>query len=237
MLPICDNIPARRFPLAMWSLIALNTAIFFFEQTLMPAQLEKLFENCGINPALLTQALRNPQVAQLRGELLTFLTSLFLHGGWFHFLSNMWVLYLFGDNVEDSMGPVRFLLFYLLCGVLAGGTHVLVNPDSSVPVIGASGAISGVLAAYLMLYPYARVITLIPIFIFPWFVALPAWIFIGLWYVTQVFEGVLALAEEVAYTGVAWWAHVGGFLAGLALCPILVRQPHRNRYPDEYRPW
>jgi membrane associated rhomboid family serine protease len=113
----------------------------------------------------------------------------------------------------------------------------MANPTSWVPTIGASGAISGVLAAYFLLYPYARVLTLIPIFIFPWFVELPAVLFIGLWYLTQVYEGVLAIAEGVAYSGVAWWAHVGGFLAGLTLAPLFVRRPHRRRYADEYAPW
>lgn len=162
---------------------------------------------------------------------------MFLHGGWLHFLSNMWVLYLFGDNVEDRMGPVRFLIFYLLCGLVAGWVHVLVNPTSQVPTFGASGAISGVMAAYLLLFPNAMVVTLIPIFIFPWFVPLPAVLFIALWYFTQLFEGVLSLLEEVAFSGVAWWARVCGFLAGLLLAPLFVRRPHRKRYADEYAPW
>nr|BAL53805.1 rhomboid family protein [uncultured Planctomycetota bacterium] len=221
----------------MWALIAANTLVFFLEQTLTPRELEKLFRLCGIVPAATTTVLRDHVWALLPSELLRFITSLFLHGGWLHFLGNMWTLYLFGDNVEDRMGPVRFLLFYLLCGVLAGWIHVLAHPTSLVPTIGASGAIAGVLAAYLLLYPYATVITLIPLFIFPWFVELPAVVFIGLWYLTQVFEGTLALAVDVAYGGVAWWAHIGGFLAGLTLTPFFLRRPHRKPYPDEYAPW
>lgn len=237
MLPICDNIPARRFPLAMWSLVALHSVIFLLEQTLTPSQLEKLFFLCGVLPARTVQLTHAFDWKMLLSDGLTFITSIFLHGGWLHFLGNMWVLYLFGDNVEDRMGPIRFLLFYLICGVCAGWTHVLFYPTSQVPTIGASGAIAGVLGAYVLLYPHASVLTLIPVFIFPWFVELPAVVFIGLWYLTQVFAGVLALADEVAYSGVAWWAHVGGFLAGLILAPLFVRRPHRPRYADEYRPW
>jgi membrane associated rhomboid family serine protease len=237
MLPICDTIPSRRFPLAMWSLIGLNTVVFFLEQTLRPAELEKLFWLYGINPAYTTALIREGAWPELLQELYCFVTSMFLHGGWLHFLSNMWVLYLFGDNVEDRMGPVRFLLFYLVCGLVAGWVHVLFNPTSEVPTIGASGAISGVMAAYLLLFPNATVITLIPIFIFPWFVPLPAVLFIALWYFTQLFEGVLSLSEDVAFSGVAWWAHIGGFLAGLTLAPLFARRPHRKRYADEYAPW
>ncbi|MCS7168726.1 MAG: rhomboid family intramembrane serine protease [Gemmatales bacterium] len=237
MIPLWDNIPARRFPLAMWAFIALNTLVFLLEQTLKPAELERLFWLNGIVPAYTLRLIQEGSWPLLATEVVPLFTSMFLHGGWLHFLGNMWTLYLFGDNVEDRMGTARFAIFYLACGILAGVFHILAEPMSYVPAIGASGAISGVLGAYLLLYPYARVFTLVPIFIFPWLVELPAVIFIGFWYLTQVFEGVLAIAHEVAYQGVAWWAHIGGFLAGLTLTPFFVRRPHRPRFADEFRPW
>jgi membrane associated rhomboid family serine protease len=164
---------------------------------------------------------------------------MFLHGGWMHVIANMWTLYLFGDAVEDRMGPVRYLIFYLLCGLAAGLTHFLTNPTSPVPCIGASGAIAGVLGAYLVLFPTARILTLIPILFFPFIVEIPAVVFLGIWFASQFFSGTLSLISTQYYEGVAWWAHVGGFVAGIVLLPAFKKsaQEYRRYYPDEYRPW
>jgi membrane associated rhomboid family serine protease len=162
-----------------------------------------------------------------------------LHGGWLHLIGNMWVLYLFGDNVEDRMGPARYLAFYLLCGLAASLTHYAINPGSTVPTIGASGAISGVLGAYLLLFPTARVITLVPVFIIPFFFEIPAVVYLGFWFVMQLFSGTLSLAGTESSEGVAWWAHVGGFVTGMALLPVFKksRKQYRHYYADEYWPW
>lgn len=150
--------------------------------------------------------------------LITLVTSLFLHGGWLHLGGNMLYLWIFGDNVEDKLGHVRYFFFYLLCGLAASSLHIYITPTSTLPTVGASGAISGVLGAYVLMFPKARVLTLIPIFIFIQLAELPAYIIIGLWFVLQFFNGVLSLGYTTSSMGgVAWWAHVGGFVAGLIL--------------------
>ena len=161
---------------------------------------------------------------------------MFLHGGWLHIISNMWTLYIFGDNVEDRMGTMRYLIFYFICGLAAGLVHVFTNLNSTIPTVGASGAIAGVLGAYFLLYPNARVITLIPIFFFPLFVELPAITYLGIWILTQIFSGVLSLGLPEDVGGVAFWAHVGGFIAGVMLHWLFVKSRRRFRAlsPDEW---
>jgi membrane associated rhomboid family serine protease len=163
---------------------------------------------------------------------------MFLHGGWAHLIGNMVYLWIFGDNVEDRLGHGRYLAFYLLAGVAAGLAHAYLNPGSAIPTVGASGAISGVLGGYLMLFPHARVLTLVPVLFFFDVVELPALLYLGFWFVMQVVSGALASALAEAAGGVAWWAHVGGFVVGMALGPLLRR---RRRYPRvwraEYAPW
>ncbi len=236
MLPIKDTVQARSFPLVNWLLISLNVVAFLMQLQAGP-EIERLVYTLGVIPrALLEEG--GPH------EYLTLLTSMFLHGGWVHLFSNMLALYIFGDNVEDRMGPLRYLLFYLLCGVLAALAHVYFNPQSTVPTIGASGAIAGVLGAYLMLFPRARVITLIPIFFLPYFVELPAVLYLGIWFISQLFNGALAIiASQPGLGGVAWWAHAGGFVAGAVLVWFFagatrpVRRRRRPVYADEYFPW
>ena len=167
---------------------------------------------------------------------LTLLTCVFLHGGWLHFLGNMWFLWIFGDNVEDCFGHVGYLIFYLLAGVAASAVHLVSTPDSMIPTIGASGAIAGVMGAYFLLYPHARVLTFIPIFFFLYMVVVPAPIFLGVWFLIQFFQGSLQLGDTEA-TGVAWWAHIGGFVFGAGLAWILyhvhgLRPPVHERYDD-----
>lgn len=234
MFPIRDTAQSRSFPIVTWLIIVANVAAFLLEVTLGQAELGRFTRTWGMVPARLLGNIGLGQIA-------TIFTSMFLHGGWFHLISNMWALYIFGDNVEDRMGHVRFLLFYLLCGVAAAAAHVWTGPESVVPVIGASGALSGILGAYLILFPTARVITLVPLLFLPWFVEIPAVLYLVIWFVSQLFNGLFSLGAAgtvAAYGGVAWWAHVGGFVAGLVLVKLFERRRAYPRwYADEYWPW
>jgi membrane associated rhomboid family serine protease len=231
MIPLKDTVQSRSFPIVNWMLITLNLLAFF---TLVSAgsQAEIWVAILGVVPA---RFLNHPSLF----EFVTIFTSMFLHGGWAHLFGNMLALYIFGDNVEDRLGSGRYLFFYLFCGLAAALAHIGLNPDSPVPTVGASGAISGVMAAYLLFFSSARVITVIFIFILPWFVEIPAVIFIGFWFLSQLFNGVLmVVAGAQAFGGVAFWAHIGGFIAGLVLGPLIARRRYIRRvYADEYYPW
>lgn len=231
MLPLQDTIPSRSLPVVNWLLIAANVLIFMMMLSLGP-RAQVLVTALGVVPARLLQEING-------WGILTLFTSMFLHGGWAHLISNMLALYIFGDNVEDRMGSGRYLFFYLASGVAAALVHIGFNPQSTIPTIGASGAISGVLAAYFLFFPSARVITLMPFFFLPWFVEIPAVIYLGFWFVSQVFNGFLTIVTGMqAFGGVAWWAHVGGFVAGLVLGPLLARRRYVRRvYVDEFFPW
>ena len=248
MFPIKDTVPSRSFPIVNWLLIAANLLVFVLvELPLGSRQLSRLVLTFGVVPAqcaapFLT-ARPTAALAAGRGLLagcgLPLLSSMFLHGGWFHLISNLWALYIFGDNVEDRMGSGRYLVFYLFSGVVAGLTQVAADPVSQVPAIGASGAIAGVLGAYLILYPSARVITLVPLFFLPWFIEIPALVYLGVWFASQFLSGVASL-DVAAGGGVAYWAHIGGFVCGLVLVWVLARPARRRSYrafADEYRPW
>lgn len=232
MLPLKDTVPSRSFPIVNWMLIILNVLAFLWLSGAGPWQ-ERLINAFALIPRRLVLDWSNPF------EYATIFTSMFMHGGWAHLLSNMLALYIFGDNVEDRMGSGRYLVFYLLSGVAAALAHVFFNPLSPLPTVGASGAISGVLAAYLLFFPTARVITLIPLFFLPWFVEIPAIIYLGMWFVSQLFNGMFAVAAGIqALGGVAWWAHIGGFVAGFILAPLFARRRVIRRvYIDEYSPW
>jgi len=228
VIPIRDTVPRRHLPVVTWTLIAINVLVFLYELTLGPHQLGQLFYLFGIVPARYS----HPAWAQFVGfpadDWWPFLTSMFLHGGWLHIIGNMWVLWIFGDNVEDVMGPIRYLLFYLVCGLFAGVTQWLTNFSATVPTIGASGAIAGVLGAYFVLFPRAKIVTLLPIFFWPFFVDLPAVFYLLMWFFLQLFSGAIAgLSSHVG--GIAWWAHVGGFLFGALLCWWLVKRHRRPR--------
>jgi len=234
MLPLQDTIRARSMPVVNWLIIAANVFVFLIEASLGPRQLEVFITRFGV------VAWRFLTVDGSR-QFATLFTSMFLHGGWFHLISNMWALYIFGDNIEDRMGHFRYLLFYLLCGVAAGLAHIFTGPTSRVPTVGASGAISGVMGAYLVLFPYSRVLTLVPLFFFFDIIAIPALLYIGFWFVSQLFNGLFALAVAGpfgTYGGVAWWAHVGGFIAGVLLVKLFERRrSYHHWHPDEYWPW
>jgi membrane associated rhomboid family serine protease len=230
MIPIQDTQPSRHVPVVTWLLIGLNSLAFFYELSLTPRELELFLQLVGMVPA---------RIASDPTALWTMLSSMFFHGGWMHFLGNMWTLYLFGDNVEDRLGPVHYLLFYLLCGLAAGWAQFAAQPDSPLPAIGASGAIAGVLGAYFVMFPTATIITLVPVFFLPLFLEVPAVVYLGVWFLTQLFSGVLSLSGAPQMGGVAWWAHIGGFVAGLLLLPVLKlpAMQYREHYADEYWPW
>ncbi|MGF1467958.1 MAG: rhomboid family intramembrane serine protease [Sandaracinaceae bacterium] len=214
MIPIRDENPTRTRPVVVWVLIALNVALFLFEWSLGPEGFQAFTFLWGVIPARL---LSGYDVL----AWITPLTSMFMHGGWMHIIGNMWFLFVFGDNVEDEVGRGRFVLFYLLCGLAAVAAQVAMDPTSRVPMVGASGAIAGVLAGYVRLHPRARVLTLIPIFIFIQFVYLPAFLFIFIWFGLQLLSGVVSIGtigQDVG--GTAFFAHIGGFVAGYLLIPL-----------------
>lgn len=232
MIPIRDINKTRRTPIVTWALIGANVLIFVATLSLDRAAGEALVMRFGVIPDVLVHG----SWTTLRGEggaigsLITPITSMFLHGGLLHLGSNMLFLHVFGDNVEDVLGRGRFVLFYLVCGLGAVAGQILVDPESVVPMIGASGAISGVLAGYMTLFPHARVVTLVPIFIFIHFMDLPAGFFIVLWFALQLVQGYLSLGIIAdGGGGVAWFAHIGGFLAGLVCVRLLYRGPRGLR--------
>ena len=232
MIPIRDINQTRRRPVVTWALIGANVLIFVGSLSLGRTEAEALVLRFGVIPDVIVHGDWTVTRADggALGSWVTAFTSMFLHGGLLHLGSNMLFLHVFGDNVEDVLGRGRFLLFYTLCGLGAVAGQILVDPNSMVPMIGASGAISGVLAGYLTLFPHARVVTLIPIFIFIHFMEVPAGIFIVLWFVLQLVLGYLSLGVIAdGGGGVAWFAHIGGFLAGLVCVRMLYRKPMGRR--------
>lgn len=209
MIPLKDINPTKRRPVVTWGLIALNLGVWIFQLT-TGADVAKDF---GVIPLELTHEPGIASYARL-------VSSMFVHGGWFHLLGNMWFLHVFGDNVEDAIGRGPYLGFYVAAGLAAAALHVVIDPMSEVPMVGASGAIAGVLGGYLILHPKARVITLFFVF----FVELPAWIFLFVWFGLQLFHGFSSLNDDVSHDGgVAFFAHVGGFVAGLAMIWVMKR--------------
>jgi membrane associated rhomboid family serine protease len=227
MFPIRDTIPTRHVPWMTWLLIAVNVFVFLMEVSLPPDALQQAIFLFGIVPARYTHPGWATQVGYPH-TYWPFFTTMFLHGGWLHIIGNMWVLWIFGDNVEDRMGPFRFLTFYLFCGIAAGIVHIVTNPGSTVPAVGASGAIAGVMAAYLALYPKARILAVFPIIFYPLFFTLPAYLYLGFWFLTQFFSGTLAIASHREVTGIAVWAHVGGFATGLLTFWVFLRREPRG---------
>jgi membrane associated rhomboid family serine protease len=234
MFPIRDDQPRSSTPYVTYFLIGLNLVIYFFEWMLQvsdPASLKTLVYQFGVVPSHLSALLSGSPRYPLVAVVLPFFTSMFLHGSWMHVIGNMWFLYIFGDNVEDYLGHFKYLVFYLLGGLIAMAAQVAVDPASTVPTLGASGAIAGVLGAYFVLYPRARVLT----WIFVVIIYLPAWIILGYWFVFQFLSGA---ATSIAYEGrnmggVAFWAHVGGFIAGALLIKLFPPRP--RRYPYAYQ--
>ena len=220
MLPIRDTIPARHFPVVNYLLIGINIVVYLVQMQLGP-ELERFVYTYGLVPARYSL----PQVSAYfttGQQLLSLLSFMFLHGGIWHLLGNMWTLYIFGDNVEDHLGHLRYLLFYLLCGLASGLSHLFLNQQSNIPTIGASGAIAGVMGAYFILYPRSRILTLIPIFFIPWFIEISAFFFLALWFLLQFVNATLSGGGA---GGIAWWAHIGGFIFGIVFLKIFQLLP------------
>jgi membrane associated rhomboid family serine protease len=232
MLPIKDDQPRYSTPYVNTFLIVLNILIYFYQWTLGPRGGEAFAQIYGEVPAHLAAFMGGSQRYTLPDVVIPFFTSMFLHGGWMHVLGNMWFLYIFGDNIEDYLGHFKYLIFYLLSGLLAMATQVVMYPHSNVPTVGASGAIAGVLGAYFLLYPRARVLTWFFVFV----LYLPAWIVLGEWFVLQFAAGTASLSSAQPgrdLGGVAVWAHVGGFLAGMAMIKLF--RERADRHPYAYR--
>ncbi len=235
MLPIRDTVQSRTPPIVTVLLIVVNAVIFIYQISL-GSRLDNFISHFGFVPTRFFYLLERGNIVF---GVLPLFTSMFLHGGWFHIIGNMWYLWIFGDNVEDRMGHIRFLIFYILCGICAGLAHGFMNFRSGIPTVGASGAIAGVMGAYFILYPRARIWTLIPFFFFAQFVEIPAFVFLGFWILMQLFIGTFSLGMGPLSGGVAWWAHIGGFVAGAVLVFVFKRRERfiTRRFADEYRPW
>jgi len=220
MIPIRDTIASKNYPVVNYTLISINVVFFLFELS-QGANLDRFLYIYGLVPARYSM----PQISSYfttGQQLLSLLSFMFLHGGFWHLLGNMWFLYIFGDNIEDRLGPFRYLVFYLLCGITSGLSHLLLNLHSNMPTIGASGAIAGVMGAYLVLHPHSKILTLIPIIFIPWFIEIPAFFFLGFWFVLQFLN---ATGSHGNLGGIAWWAHIGGFVFGIVYLKIFLALP------------
>jgi len=222
VIPLKDDIPSETFPFVNYGIIGLNFIIFFYEISLGAGALSKFIYNFGFVPYKFTYILKC-STCPLSDALLPPLSSMFIHGGWFHILGNMLFLYIFGDNIEDALGHLKYFIFYLLSGLAAAILQYLIHPFSKAPMIGASGAIAGVLGAYFILYPRARVFTLVFLFIFVDIIPIPAFLYIIFWFLIQVFSGSASLVLKGA-GGVAWWAHIGGFIGGIFMVFIFKKK-------------
>ena len=220
MFPLRDTTRSQNYPVVNILLIATNVLLYIV-QTAQGPQQDQFIYTYGLVPARYSVPEISVHFTSFQ-QALALLSFMFLHGGIWHLLGNMWSLYIFGDNVEDRLGPFRYLLFYLLCGWASGLFHLFLNWQSPIPTIGASGAIAGVMGAYLILFPHSRILTLIPILIIPYFIEIPAYFFLGIWFLLQFFG---AAGSDAQGGGIAWWAHVGGFIAGMILVKVLERVP------------
>lgn len=224
MFPLRDTVRSYHRPVMTWVIIALNTLVFIYMLLLNNSATEQFVYDFGLIPARWhTDPVR---------FVITLFTGMFLHGGWLHFLTNMWTLFIFGDNVEDRMGPIGFLVFYLLGGLAASLLQFISGPNSMVPVIGASGAIAGVLGAYIVLLPRSRVVTLIFVFFFATTIRIPAVFYLGFWFLSQVYYGLSSLGAVSG--GVAWWAHIGGFVFGLLMVKRFLFRPRPLPRPNYF---
>jgi membrane associated rhomboid family serine protease len=220
MIPIRDTIQSKNYPVVNNIIIAAN-ALVYLVQLGQGEELTKFILTYGLVPARYSV----PHIASYFSfgqQVFSFFSFMFLHGGFLHLLGNMWSLYIFGDNVEDRLGPLRYLFFYLLCGFLSGLSHLFINWHSQIPTIGASGAIAGVMGAYFLLYPGSRILTLIPIFFIPYFVQIPAFLFLGLWFFLQFISAAGSAGQA---SGIAWWAHIGGFVFGMIFLKLFLKMP------------
>jgi membrane associated rhomboid family serine protease len=220
MIPIRDTIPSKNYPIVNHCIIGINVVLYLAQMAQGP-DLNRFVYIYGLVPARYSI----PQITSYfttGQQFFSLLSFMFLHGGFWHLLGNMWSLYIFGDNVEDRLGPLRYIVFYLLCGITSGLSHLIFNLNSNIPTIGASGAIAGVMGAYLILHPNAKILTLIPIIFIPWFIEIPAFFFLGFWFVLQFIN---AAGSHGSIGGIAWWAHIGGFIFGIIFLKIFLLLP------------
>ena len=219
MIPLRDTQPSYTFPFVTVTIIALNVLAFLYEFTMDPYEFNFFIAHHGVIPARL--------------QWVDVLTSIFLHGGWLHLIGNMWFLWIYGDNVEDILGHAQYLVFYLLCGLAATMVHVVFNADSSAPTIGASGAIAGVMGAYVVKFPHSKITTLVLVVVFITTMEIPAYLILLYWFVIQFFSGVGSMGHShLSQGGVAWFAHIGGFLAGVALILVMRTRERFSHRPD-----
>lgn len=220
MIPLRDTIQSRNYPVVNTIIIGLNTCVYLLELN-QGTRFNEFIFTYGLVPARYSV----PQIGayfSTTQQVVALFTFMFLHGGFWHLLGNMWFLYIFGDNVEDRLGPLRYLVFYLACGIASGLFHLVIQWHSRVPTIGASGAIAGVMGAYFILYPKSRILTLIPIFFLPYLIEIPAFFFLAVWFLIQFISATSGPAQA---GGIAWWAHIGGFVFGLIFMKILMNIP------------
>lgn len=224
MIPLRDNVPRVTLPIAVSVIIVINVLAFLYSHTLDGRELLQFFHINGVVPLRFFE----PEWASWAGYPETwgypFVSYMFLHGGWLHILLNMWMLWIFGDNIEDVTGHLWFVVFYVLCGVSAVMLHMVFEQTSGSPVVGASGAVAGVMGAYIVLYPHGKVVTFVPIFFVPFIFKVPSSLFLGVWFLSQIVSGLVLTGEGAGE--VAWWAHVGGFLAGIFLIFVFKRRGH-----------
>ncbi|MFO0795146.1 MAG: rhomboid family intramembrane serine protease [Candidatus Brocadiaceae bacterium] len=230
MIPIRDRNPSGVFPIITVGIIALNVLVFIFELSLGHRLDDVLFQ-CGVVPLKIFYSADIPDTTVVN-TYFPFLTYMFFHAGFIHLVGNMWYLWIFGDNVEDALGRIKFILFYLICGIGSAAVHVYINKQSEVPCVGASGAIAGVLGAYMVTFPRARVLVIIPLFIIWQMIELPAIVVLGFWFIIQFFVGTASISSAQS-GGVAWWAHIGGFILGIILIKIFPKS--RYRYSHRQR--
>ncbi len=220
MIPLRDTAQSRNYPVVNNAIIAINILFFLIELSKGPG-LDQFIQTYGLVPARYSV----PEIGALYGpsqQAIAFLTFMFLHGGFWHLLGNMWFLYIFGDNIEDLLGHARYLIFYIMCGLASGLFHLLISSNSTIPTIGASGAIAGVMGAYLISYPRAKILTLIPIIVIPYFIEVPAFFFLGIWFLFQFLN---AAGSSAQGGGIAWWAHIGGFVFGILFLKMFLMFP------------
>jgi hypothetical protein len=230
MIPIRDTIPSKSYPFVNYAIIAVNIIIYLI-QSIQGPHLENFIYTYGLVPARYS----NPSFGShftASQQIFALISFMFLHGGFWHILGNLWSLYIFGDNIEDRLGSFVYLIFYLVSGLISGFFHLILNFHSMTPTIGASGAIAGVMGAYFILYPGAKILTLIPIIVIPWVVEIPAFFFLGIWFIMQIFN---ASFSSGAFSGIAWWAHIAGFIFGILFVNIFnIRPETGSAEPSKY---
>lgn len=231
MIPFRTTAPCHRSPVVSVSLIFLNIAVFFYQEGLAEQAEYAFITTFALIPAVYSSPAAARDAGLDPGNLLPLISNTFLHGGYLHLIVNMWTLWLFGLPVEDRLGPLRFSALYLCCGAAGSLAHLAFNLSSQVPALGASGAIAGVLGAFVWIYPRAKVAAVVPIIVIPWIVHLPAILYAGIWFLIQMIEGWSALGADPLAGGIAWWAHIGGFAAGLALAVALHARTRSVRGP------